>query len=234
MGFIFNISKEDVVRSASQYLKPWDIYKVKFDGCELTEGAYKNDPSKSWKAINITFKGESGMFKKMLFIPDVNNENDTKQPEYSSSNGGTIKYPSACDEFMGIIGQIVYVLNPEGFEKLQAMLPKFKTMDDVTTAFMKLMEKCVGQETCIKLIGKKSQDGRVNADFPRVKKISSKGEMYTANNIIGDKLFFSDYEEGERQKYLNAKPSNVEQKDPIADVAGIDSSSSEFDLDSLL
>lgn len=231
MSFNFSISKEDVVRSSSQYLKPWDIYTVKFEGCELQEGAYKADPNKNWKAINITFKGESGSFKKMLFVPDVNNENDIKQPEYTSNNGGIIKYPSACDEFMGIIGQITYVLNPTGFEKLQSLLPKFKDMHDVTAAFMKLMEKCVGTETKIKLVGKKNKEGRVNADFPRVKAFNSKGEMYTANNIIGDKLFFSSYEEGERQKYLNTKPTNVEKVNPVDDIVDL---SNDFDLDSLL
>ena len=37
MAFNFNIDDKPVVRNTKQQLKPWNIYDVKFTGCEIRE-----------------------------------------------------------------------------------------------------------------------------------------------------------------------------------------------------
>ena len=57
---------------------------------------------------------------------------------------------------------------------------------------------------------------------------------FIGDNYIGDKLFFTDYEETQRAKVNNAKPTEMP-NDPLNDVAGVDKApADDFDLDSLL
>ena len=58
----------------------------------------------------------------------------------------------------------------------------------------------------MKLNGK-NKDGKVEAVIPRIVGINKEGVAFIADNYIGDKLFFSDYEETQRAAYLNAKPT---------------------------
>ena len=135
---------------------------------------------------------------------------------------------------MAVVKQTAQVLNPAGFEKMQAASSKFKSFDDVAKALITITEKVKGTETKLKLIGR-NRDGKVVADIPRIVGINKQGESFISDNYIGDKLFFSDYEEGERQKYLKAKPTEMKSEDPIADVAGVDAApGNDFDLDNLL
>jgi hypothetical protein len=123
------------------------------------------------------------------------------------------------------------VLNPEGFEKMQAASSKFKSFDDVANALIKITDKVKGKETRLKLIGR-NRDGKVVAEIPRILGINKEGEAFVADNYIGSKLFFSDYEEGKRAEYLGSKPTDMSKKEiDIADEQEKDDD--EFDLANL-
>ncbi len=125
--------------------------------------------------------------------------------------------PSNFETLMAIVKQTAMVLNPEGFEKMQAASSKFKSFDDVASALIKITDKVKGKETKLKLIGR-NRDGKVVAEIPRILGINKEGEAFVADNYIGSKLFFSDYEEGKRAEYLGSKPTDMSKKDDdIAD-----------------
>lgn len=55
--------------NTSKYLKPWEIYEVKFDGINQVDIPNKNDESNPYKTVAISFTGESGNFTKTcLFL----------------------------------------------------------------------------------------------------------------------------------------------------------------------
>lgn len=234
MSFNFGISKESAVKTVRPQLKPWNIYDVEFVGCEIVEGTNKEDESKSWKRLDIKFEGEEGFFNVPLWFPK---SGDDKRPEYDSKNGGKVVYPSAFELLMATVAQTGQILSPAGFEKMQAASSKFKDFNDVAKALMTILEKAKGTKTKLKLIGKVDKNGRVSAQIPRIVGINKQGESFIADNYIGDKLFFTNYEEGKRNEYLNSKPTamtNTESRDSLIDVADEPMSDDELDLDNLL
>ena len=227
MNFNFGLSTESSVRNTRRPLAPWNIYDVKFTGCEVKEFKGKNDTNATYKVIAINFENEDGYFSTSVFFPK---EGDDKRPEYENSNGGKQVYPSPFENCMAIVAQTGEILNPEGFKKMQAASSKFKSFDDVANCLIKITDQVKGKETKLKLVGR-NRDGRVVADIPKIVRINSEGIKYISDNYIGDKLYFSDYEATERNKYLNAKPTEV--KDTM-NIDTPESSNDDFDIDSLL
>lgn len=231
MAFNFGISADSAVRNTRRPLIPWNIHDVKFMGCEIKEFDGKKDPTAHYKVLAINFENEEGYFSVTKFFPKAG---DDERREFDSKNGGKVIMPSNFETLMAVVKQTAQVLNPAGFEKMQAASSKFKSFDDVAKALITITEKVKGTETKLKLLGR-NRDGKVVADIPRIVGINKQGESFISDNYIGDKLFFSDYEEGERQKYLKAKPTEMKSEDPIADVAGVDAApGNDFDLDNLL
>ena len=227
--FNFGISNESAVRTSKAQLKPWEIHDVKFIGCEIVEGTSKNDPSKSWKRLDIKFENENGYFNLPLWFPK---DGDNKRPEYPASNGGTIVYPSSFELLMATVAQTAQILNPKGFEKMQELSSKFKSFDDVANTLIKVLDPVKGKETKLKLIGKTDKDNRVNAVIPRILAISkTDGSTYIADNYIGDKLFFSQYEENKKKEYAEAKPTKIKSNEDALIQPSEDSE--EFNLDDL-
>jgi hypothetical protein len=226
MAFNFGISADSAVRNTRRPLTPWNIHDVKFMGCEIKEFDGKKDPTAHYKVLSINFENEDGYFSVTKFFPKAG---DDERREFDSKNGGKVVMPSNFETLMAVVKQTAQVLNPAGFEKMQAASSKFKSFDDVAKALITITEKVKGTETKLKLIGR-NRDGKVVADIPRIVGINKQGESFISDNYIGDKLFFSDYEEGERQKYLKAKPTEMKSEDPIADVAGVDQAPAD-DLD---
>ena len=56
--FNFGISKESAVKTVRPQLKPWNIYEVKFMGCEVREFAGKKDPSVTYKVLDVKFEND--------------------------------------------------------------------------------------------------------------------------------------------------------------------------------
>lgn len=230
MAFNFGIDDKPVVRNTRQQLKPWNIYDVKFTGCEIREFDGKKDPTAHYKVLAINFENEDGVFSVNQFFPK---EGDDVRRSYDGKNGGKVEMPSNFETLMAIVKQTAMVLNPKGFEAMQAASSKFKSFDDVASALIKITDKVKGTETKLKLIGR-NRDGKVVAEIPRVLGINKEGEAFVADNYIGSKLFFSDYEEGKRAEYLNSKPTDMEKKDDLDNIASEqENNDDEFDLANL-
>ena len=230
MAFNFGIDDKPVVRNTRQQLKPWNIYDVKFTGCEIREFDGKKDPTAHYKVLAINFENEDGVFSVNQFFPK---EGDDVRRSYDGKNGGKVEMPSNFEILMAIVKQTAMVLNPKGFEAMQAASSKFKSFDDVASALIKITDKVKGTETKLKLIGR-NRDGKVVAEIPRILGINKEGEAFVADNYIGSKLFFSDYEEGKRAEYLNSKPTDMEKKDDLDNIASEqENNDDEFDLANL-
>lgn len=230
MAFNFGIDDKPVVRNTRQQLKPWNIYDVKFTGCEIREFDGKKDPTAHYKVLAINFENEDGVFSVNQFFPK---EGDDVRRSYDGKNGGKVEMPSNFETLMAIVKQTAMVLNPKGFEAMQAASSKFKSFDDVASALIKITDKVKGTETKLKLVGR-NRDGKVVAEIPRVLGINKEGEAFVADNYIGSKLFFSDYEEGKRAEYLNSKPTDMEKKDDLDNIASEqENNDDEFDLANL-
>ena len=132
---------------------------------------------------------------------------------------------------MTFIAQVATVLNPEGFKKMQAASSKFTSFDDVAKAFVKITDAVKGKQTNLKLVGG-NRDGQIVPKLPKFVAVNKQGELFTCDNFIGDKLFFSDWENKQRDLYLNAKPTHVE--DTVGVDTSITGSEDATDFDSLL
>ena len=230
MAFNFGIDNKPVVRNTKQQLKPWNIYDVKFTGCEIREFDGKKDPSQHYKVLAINFENEDGAFSVTQFFPK---EGDDVRRSYDGKNGGKIEMPSNFETLMAVVKQTAMILNPKGFEAMQAASSKFKSFDDVANALIKITDKVKGTETKLKLVGR-NRDGKVVAEIPRLVGINKEGEAFVADNYIGSKLFFSDYEEGKRAEYLGSKPTDMSKKDDLSSIADEqENNDDEFDLANL-
>lgn len=198
----FGFSSASAVRNTRRPLAPWGIYKVKFTGAEIATFKGSKDPSVEYKVLRFNFENEDGYYSESLFFPK---EGDDVDREYEN-NGGIMKFPSNFKVTMSTVKQTLQVLSPKGWEAVQKASAKFKSFDDVANAAIKVLDKVKGTETEIKLVGRVSK-GKVVAKIPTIIRYNKDGELYVSDNYIGTKLYFTDYEEGERNKYLNAKPT---------------------------
>lgn len=230
--FNFGISKESAVRTVRPQLKPWNIYNVKFMGCEVREFPGKKDPSVTYKVLDIKFENEDGYFTVTKFFPKAG---DDKRLEVETKNGGKRELASNFEELMNIVKQTAEVLNPEGFKKMSELSSKFRSFDDVAKTLIAVTDKVKGCETKIKLIGR-NRDNRVVAEIPNITSVFD-GVATITDNYIGSKLFFSDYEEGRRSEYLKSRPTEMStpKVDPILAVdEDLPAGDDEFNLDNLL
>ena len=136
---------------------------------------------------------------------------------------------------MNIVKQTVEVLSPEGFKKLSELSSKFKSFDDVAKTMIAITDKVKGTQTKIKLIGR-NRDNRVVAEIPNITSVFDNVATIT-DNYIGNKLFFSNYEETQRSAYFNSKPTNMKpakEEDPLMEAPAVALDDSELDLDNLL
>ena len=237
--FNFGISKESAVKTVRPQLKPWNIYDVKFVGCEVREFAGKKDPNTVYKVLDIKFENEDGYFTVTKFFPKAG---DDKRMEIDAKNGGKRELASNFEELMNVVKQTVEVLTPEGFKKMAELSPKFKSFDDVAKTLIAVTDKVKGCETKIKLVGR-NRDNRIVAEIPTITSVFD-GVATITDNYIGNKLFFSDYEENKRKEYLKSTPSDPEKqkseakKDPLMDVEApaqeVAQDDEELNLDNLL
>lgn len=212
-------------------LKPWGIYQVKFTGARKETIKGKKDPNAVYEILKVRFEGKEGYYEESIFYPK---DGDDTRPTYKNKEGHEYQGASSFDRTMTFIAQVAEVLNPEGFKKMQAASSKFKSFDDVVTAFIKITDSVKNKETKLKLVGK-VQDGNVVACLPKFVAINKNGEKFTCDNFIGDNLFFSAYEESRKAEYLNAKPTNMDNSAIVKEVdAKPEGSENDIDFDSLL
>lgn len=228
----FAISKESAVRSVRRQLAPWNIYDVTFVGCEVREFKGTKDPNVTYQVLDIKFENEDGYFTVTRFFPKQGDDVRRKLP---NKKGGERELASNFEELMNIVKQTAEVLTPEGFKKMSELSSKFRSFDDVAKALIAITDKVKGTKTKIKLVGR-TRDNRVVAEIPTITSVFD-GVATITDNYIGNKLFFTPYEEGKRNEYLKGTPTDMEKvpaSDPLMGVAQETPAEEELDLESLL
>lgn len=228
----FAISKESAVRNVRRQLAPWNIYDVTFVGCEVREFKGTKDPNITYQVLDIKFENEDGYFTVTRFFPKQGDDVRRKLP---NKKGGEREVASNFEELMNIVKQTAEVLTPEGFKKMSELSSKFRSFDDVAKALIAITDKVKGTKTKIKLVGR-TRDNRVVAEIPTITSVFE-GVATITDNYIGNKLFFTPYEEGKRNEYLKGTPTDMEKvpaMDPLMAVAEEAPAEEELDLESLL
>lgn len=229
-----SLATTQATSNVQQRLKPWGIYPVKFSGARKETIKGKKDPNTVYEILKVRFDGVDGYYEESIFYPK---DGDEKRPTYTSKEGHEYQGASSFDRTMTFIAQVAEVLNPEGFKKMQAASAKFRSFDDVVTAFIKITDAAKGKETNLKLVGR-TQNGTVVASLPKFVAINKNGEKFTCDNFLGDKLFFSAYEESKKAEFANAKPTNMDVESNSITAQEVDGrvagSEDSIDFDSLL
>ncbi len=227
-----SLATTQATSNIQQRLKPWDIYPVKFSGARIETIQGRKDPSQTYTILKVRFDGEDGFYEESIFYPKAG---DDVRPEYTSKDGHKYLGASSFDRTMTFIAQVAEVLNPDGFAKMQAASSKFKSFDDVAKVFIEITDKAKGKETKLKLVGR-TQNGNLQAALPKFVAVNKQGERFCCDNFLGEKLFFSAYEEGKRAEYINAKPTSMG-SEPETSNFSVDTApqgSEDIDFDSLL
>lgn len=220
----------DAVASGNHRLAPWGIYKVKFMGAKKDTITGRQDPSKSYDVLKIRFEGDDGYYEESVFYPS--DDQFFERRTFTNRDGGEYQMPSNWERVQTMIAQLGTVLNKEGFEKFQAASRKgaFKSFDDVIKGFVKIMEPAVGKETNLKLVGRTDKNGNINAVLPKFVAINKEGKLFVSDNFVGEKLYFSAYEEKQKANMANAKPTSmpetesldIDKPEPKDDLSDID------------
>ena len=223
----------NVSATANRRLRPWDIYRVKFIEAkyDTIKGTKEENKDQVYEMLVVRFENKEGYYEERIFNPG---EKGTERFENKNSEGHVYYSPSSMERLQIFVAQMLTVLAPEGMEKMAKIAPKIQSFKQLCDVFAQLLEKAKGKETNLKLVGRKDAQGRVNPALPRFAGVSKDGNLFTSDNFIGDKLFFSTYEEGERKKYLEAKPTNMDKVEPpvgasIDDVPAADAPQEEID-----
>lgn len=234
LDFSINSSVSAVSNSIKQ-LAPFAIYDVKYEKSEIVEFDGKKDPGQHYKTLRVRFSNADGYYEETIFFPTPS---DGEPKEYERPDGTKQKFPSNWDRIKFFMAQVMTVLNPEGYKKFCEASSKFKDFEMMANAFIKVLEPAMGKETKLKLMGRTDESGNVHATLPKFLSYNRDGQLYISTNFIGDRVFFSTYEEGQVQKFKNAKPTAMPDlaADPLAITPKDEETKKDdvIDLDSLL
>lgn len=235
LDFSINSSVSAVSNSVKQ-LAPYAIYDVKYEKSEIVEFDGKKDPSQHYKTLRVRFSNADGYYEETIFFPTPA---DGEPKEYERPDGTKQKFPSNWDRIKFFMAQVMTVLNPEGYKKFCEASSRFKDFEMMAKAFIKILEPAAGKETKLKLMGRTDESGNVHAALPKFLSYSREGQLYVSSNFIGDRVFFSTYEEGLVQKFKNAKPTTMPElaADPLGMTTQVDNKAEKddvIDLDGLL
>lgn len=251
MSFNFGSLANTKPANSISYLKPYGIYKnVTIKSAEVKEGT--SSSGNAWKSLNITFGNDEGIFPHSVFYFDEKDENNWKRGSIDMPNGGKRELPSRAEELQNTIAAIGFTFFPEDFKKLQQVVGKIQTTEQLMTYFKQFIDKNVDKNPSdMKLVGRNS-NGRVYAAFPKFTGIAqakdekralenniSVGEWYTwMVSPFGSNLTFSAYEQKQADEYHNAKPTAVSstdtKTDPVNDFDSIGKGSEDIDFDTLM
>jgi len=246
MSFNFGNIANVKPANTTSYLKPYNIYgNVTIKNTEVKEGVSSN--GNAWKSLNVTFGNEEGIHTHNIFYFDEKDPSNWKRGSLDMSNGGKRETPSRAEELQNTIAAIGFAFFPEDFKKLQGIVGKIQTTEQLMDYFKKFIDKNIDKNpTNMKLVGRTS-NGHVYATLPKFTGIAQARDekRAAANNVginewytwmvspFGDNLTFNNYEQHQADELKNAKPSDMSSSE--SEINTVDTKSDEeIDFDSLL
>lgn len=249
MAFNFNSLANTKPANTISYLKPYGIYEnVTIKSAEVKEGT--SAAGNNWKSLNITFGNDEGIFSHSVFYFDEKDPKNWDRRSMDMPNGGKRELPSTAEELQNTIAAIGFAFFPEDFKKLQQVVSKVQTTEQLMTYFKQFIDKNLNKNSInMKLVGR-TVNGRVYASFPKFTGIAQANDAKRAaeNNIqVGEwytwlvspfnenlaKLAFSNYEQKQADDYHNAKPTPIENSTTNS-IDNVESGSEDVNFDELL
>ena len=237
--FVFGpIDKVQATAGGNRRLRPWDIYEVKFVEAryETFNGKKEDNKGQIYEALTVRFENEDGYYEERVFAPG---EKGNERFKNKNAEGHEYESASPMEKLRIFIAQLLTVLAPEKMAKMVEIAPKVKSFKQLADAVATLLEGAKGKTTHLKLAGKlDSKTDRIVPCLPKFAGVNKQGELFTADNFIGDKLYFSPYEEGKQKEYRERKPTDMD-KHPVEasvdDLPSTDAPQEEIDdFDNLL
>lgn len=221
-----NLTNKSGISTQKPMLKPWAIHDVILKSVEYSEFAKKDDPSQQFKTMKIRFENETGYFEETIFCPK--DGDDVRKKSVNKSTGVETEMVSSFENFQIEIAHIGESLFSDNYAKFKT---KSFNLPDQFKEFVELFKKAatpaINKSTKLKLIGNK--EGRPR--LPYFARINKEGDAVITNNFLGDKVFFSDYELTQAEKFKDIKPTNMKKSStPTDDVESSESTDLDFEL----
>ena len=200
-----------------------NIHTVKFDGCEIRDIAGVQDPTKTFKILDIKFSNDTGYFTDRVFEPSEQDKEDT-QGLYGVQ-------PSNIKSLMLKLKHLIDAVNPELGKKIDSGEQKLNApnWDALRQMMVKATDPGKGTEVQIKLVKTKKGTPAFPGFFAGY---SKSGQLYMKTSFIGKKLSWTRTELARIQNEAKAMPTNVDNTDPLATVKQ-EKQLDDFNLDDL-
>ena len=204
----FNLSNTQATSSSMPRLKPYEIHRVAFKDIKVERIQGKKDPDAVYEILKVRFENKEGYYEESIFFPK---ESDLKRPTRQNKEGHEVEMPCNFERTMTFIAQLGTVIAPEEYGKMKGV--SFKSFNELCEALIKILKPKIGTETNLKLIGKTDKDGNYVPCLPYFVALNKQGECFTSDNFIGDKVFFSPYEEKRKEEMSKKKPTDMAAKE---------------------
>lgn len=202
MNFNFNETAGASQSQSLPQLKGNAIHEVTFKGCEKREITGVKDPTQKYNVLDIKFTNEEGYYTETIFEPK---SGDEKRQESEIGGKKYIK-PSNIENLMLEFRHLIDAINPELGKQIDSKEKSISaaSWDGLRSLMIEATKSGIGKTVKIKLIKKK--DG--NPRFPYFSMIDKdSNKAIVAGNFIGDKLYFTTYEQEQIKKAENASPT---------------------------
>lgn len=208
MEMNFNLSNTQAISSSMPRLKPYEIHRVAFKDIKVERIQGKKDPDAVYEILKVRFENKDGYYEESIFFPK---ESDLKRPTRQNKEGHEVEMPCNFERTMTFIAQLGTVLAPAEYGKMKGV--SFKSFNELCDALIKILKPKIGTETNLKLIGKVDKDGNFVPCLPYFVALNKQGECFPSDNFIGDKVFFSPFEEKRKEEMLKKKPTDMAAKE---------------------
>lgn len=223
MNFNFEETAGTSQSNTRKQLEGNAIYDVTFDGVEARDFAGQQDPSKTFKVLDIKFHNEDGYFTDTIWEP--------RDEDAQDRQGAFGNQPSNVKVMMYKLKHLIDAVNPELGKKIDSKTETMSTSswDALRKYMVDSTSAAVGTQTKIKLV--KSNKGE--AMFPYFLNYNREGKLYMSTNFIGKGVFFTT-KELDKIKKASATPTPVHSgnTDVFLMPAGLSTpSSDDFNMD---
>lgn len=183
------------------------IHTVKFDGCEVRDIQGVQDPTKTFKILDIKFSNDEGYFTDGIFEPTERDMEDV-QGMYGAQ-------PSNMKALMLKFKHLIDAVNPELGKKIDSGEQKLNApnWDALRQLMIKATDPGKGTELQIKLVKTKKGTPAFPGFFAGY---SKSGQLYMKTSFIGKKLSWTRNELTRIQNEAKAAPTRVDITDPFA------------------
>lgn len=195
----FGFDLVEGVKPSSVYFKP-GIHEATFT--DIEKGSV-DGPNGNILVIDFSFTGADGeMFRARYF-----------DPGQQGAVRGQMQWgenPSALEQLMISIKQIIEALNYEAYEKIEnkQLVISAATFSEFVDKIIEILKPSIGTKTTIKLIPQGSY-----VQFPKYPaSINRSGKLYVSSKFIGKGLVLTAHEKTLIDNYNSAKPTKMETK----------------------